>query len=265
MATFVSASDISEGWVRAVEELLAAGGRLHNLVVSIDNPLQEDLSVRSEVEALMVSAAVGSARVNSVETVANTIFPRSLYQGAGTAQRLFDLYELSLPVLRTCPKNKQGLYFERMVRWPEPDREGKYRNQLEIAISSLRNEMSRAAHNSRHALEIGTSLPGDFVIQDVRVEDPARDARKQYGFPCLSHISLTLENRTLHMAAFYRSHFFVERAYGNYLGLGRLLGFLCEESGAQLGELVCVSSGAQVECAKTKVRECLRGIREGES
>lgn len=265
MATFVSAPDISEGWVRAVEQLLAEGGRLHNLVVCIDNPLQEALSVRSEVEALMVSAAAGSARANSIETVANTVFPRSLYQGEGTAQRLFDLYELSLPVLRTCPKNKHGLYFERMVNWPEPDREGKHRNQLEIAIASIRNDISREAHNSRHALELAISFPGDFTVPDVRVEDPARDARKRLGFPCLSHISLTLENRTLHMAAIYRSHFFVERAYGNYVGLGRLLGFLCEETGAHIGELVCISSSAQIERAKTNVRRCVQSIRGGGS
>ncbi|MCE5190325.1 MAG: hypothetical protein LLG08_00860 [Actinomycetia bacterium] len=178
---------------------------------------------------------------------------------------MYDLYELSLPVLRTCPKNSWGLYFERMVRWPEPDRKGEYRNQLDTAISSIRSNIPREAHNSRHALEIGTSLPEDFVVSDVRVEDSARDAKKRLGFPCLSHISLTLENRTLHMAATYRSHFFVERAYGNYVGLGRLLGFLCEETGAHVGELVCISSSAQIERAKTEVRRCVQSVRGRES
>ena len=34
---------------------------------------------------------------------------------------------------------------------------------------------------------------------------------------------------------------------GNYLGLGRLLGFLAHESGSEVGELMCVSSHADPE------------------
>ena len=43
------------------------------------------------------------------------------------------------------------------------------------------------------------------------------------GFPCLSHVSLSLQKGVVHMTAIYRNHEFIKRGYGNYVGLGRVL------------------------------------------
>jgi hypothetical protein len=64
------------------------------------------------------------------------------------------------------------------------------------------------------------------------------------------------------MTALYRNHYFVSRAYGNYLGLGWLLKFISSATGREPGELLCVSSLAKLEpppegLSKRRVREML--------
>jgi hypothetical protein len=57
-------------------------------------------------------------------------------------------------------------------------------------------------------------------------------------------VSLSLQKGVVHMTALYRNHDFVKRAYGNYVGLGRMLRFVARQSGWPMGELMCVSSSA---------------------
>ena len=49
------------------------------------------------------------------------------------------------------------------------------------------------------------------------------------------------------MTALYRNHYFISRAYGNYLGLGWLLKFIADAAEKKAGELLCVSSLANLE------------------
>jgi thymidylate synthase len=66
--------------------------------------------------------------------------------------------------------------------------------------------------------------------------------------PCLSHLSFQLDRiGQVHALATYRSHYMTERAYGNYLGLGRLLGHISTQAGLQPGTLTVVAGYAQIE------------------
>jgi hypothetical protein len=49
------------------------------------------------------------------------------------------------------------------------------------------------------------------------------------------------------MTAMYRRHHYLARAYGNFLGLARLLNFLAHESGNEVGEMLVVGTHAEVE------------------
>jgi hypothetical protein len=49
------------------------------------------------------------------------------------------------------------------------------------------------------------------------------------------------------MAATYRHQYLVTKAYGNILGLSRLLGFLAKQTGFQVGELMINASFADAE------------------
>jgi len=65
------------------------------------------------------------------------------------------------------------------------------------------------------------------------------------AFPCLSFCSFQLAGDTLHMVAQYRYQYLIQRGYGNYLGLGQLLGYVCLTVGLKPGEI----DGRRGRCA----------------
>jgi hypothetical protein len=90
-------------------------------------------------------------------------------------------------------------------------------------------------------------MPADEIAAPVLVAGKDRNTR---GFPCLSHLSFSLLHGGVHLLAVYRSHDFISRGYGNYLGLGRVLHFVAQESGFPAGELTCVSASATAEITR---------------
>ena len=58
----------------------------------------------------------------------------------------------------------------------------------------------------------------------------------------------------MHALAQYRSQYLVHRAYGNYLGLGRLLDYVATAAGLRTGELTVVAGYIQMESPFTAVR-----------
>ena len=69
------------------------------------------------------------------------------------------------------------------------------------------------------------------------------------GFPCLSFCSFQLDGDMLHMVAQYRYQYLIERGYGNYLGLGQLLGYVCATVGLRPGQLTIITGVAAVDSA----------------
>ena len=60
-------------------------------------------------------------------------------------------------------------------------------------------------------------------------------------------MDLTLHDGRLHCLAVYRHQYFIEKAYGNMLGLSALLHFLCQQSGYEPGELVVHATMADAQ------------------
>jgi hypothetical protein len=213
-----------------------------------------------------------------VRTVANTIFPSALYLprlGEGAREHLYENHRFGQPVARMHHANRRGNYFDRLVAWPGAN--GPV-NQLERTILRLRQQ--RRGHgplSSAYEFGISTVEDGDGDTPDaaiggdgeLRIYQPGRDNSIR-GFPCLSHISLTLLQGQLHMTALYRSQGFLRRAYGNYLGLGGLLDFLCREVECAPGQLACVATYADLEISSgsgfgreaiaTLIRDCQRAL-----
>ncbi len=83
MSQHVNGSNIAEAWVNAFSALSAAKDHeIVNLTVTIENPGLELLNVRQRLDlAVAELKAAGRAGFDkSVHTVANTIFPMSLYR-----------------------------------------------------------------------------------------------------------------------------------------------------------------------------------------
>lgn len=247
MAVFVQGSDIGSSWVAAYEQLQRTGHAV-NLAVAIEEPLREDIGVRRAIEAELVSCREQTdlsafRRPQSMHTVANTIFPVGLYRPdrAGAAKRFFT-NALRVERQRAKAKNRRwGTYIGRLVAYPSPN--GSTTNQLATALDVLNRDLN---YKDRYELPVATpqDQPGDVNGGALLHGDSATDPFRAQGGPCLAHMSFTSIDGRLSMTALYRAHAYEPRAYGNFLGLARLLRFLATESGREVGDLLVVASHA---------------------
>lgn len=291
MSTTVPTADsLSEAWIRTVELVSAAGGRVVHVLSTVANPGLEQTEIRSVVEGILRPGRRSGVSIQSVDTVANTIFPAELYRDVGfswspdlsasdaqalddAAAEFFAAYEMMLPILLTAPGNERGTYFSRMCTWPGKAAGGT--NQLADRIKYLRAARVRrnTAHNASDIaiggeadLELRTGVSGPQP-DDIGLQVYAATDRRQRAFPCLVHIDLTLLEGRLSMLAVYRHQFLITKAYGNLLGLSRLLHFLVQQTGYAVGELAVQATLADDERAhyggRRGIERIIRDVRAG--
>ena len=274
LARPVHEPDVSNAWLQALAALNHNPQRsaLHT-VVTIDDPTAEDPQVRAEADRLL--AQFDMAPIN---TVANTIFPAGLAALSDSHEDLVHRYNEIYPLLRSrWHQNSQGTYFGRLISFGASGTEPGY-DQLGAIIRKLAAEHARG--NGKTALYEaafgGTSHTGDTggfdeaedlaeadrlpppVAAAATIYSPGHDKLPVGGFPCLSHCSFQLDREgRVHALAQYRSQYLVERGYGNYLGLGRLLDYVCQQTGLARGCLTVTAGYAQIEVNITKVRALL--------
>lgn len=242
----IEATTCVEAWLEACDYLLSCGDgrRAYNVVLEIAQPLalpQGDRAVVMLVHKFL--ATHGGLPINSV---VNTIFPAALYQrygASGLAERyLTEIY----PALRRHPDWHWGTYAQRLFQ--RIDDGGNDVKPLETLVAKLRSQLALKGPQ-RAVYELGTLDP----FLDIPIYDPAHDRNRPLGGPCLSHLSVKLtRDRQVMLTGFYRSHYYVQRALGNLLGLAHLQNFIAKETGLEIGPLVCHSSMAQVELQSTK-------------
>jgi len=261
MHTFtVSATNTSAAWVAACRALdVKANPRREGFhtVVRIADATAEDPALRAELER--VRAAAG---YQPIETVANTVFPARLAALCPDPAQLAERYQqIYSRLTKMDTGNRRGTYFGRIVAYPGQD--GPV-DQLEYLVKQLRQQAAGKGPMSA-AYEVGLAHPGDGdpePQEEASFAVPVHLAGKDHsvrGFPCLSHCSFQMDrDRTLHAVALYRSHYMLDRAYGNYLGLGRLLAYLAAAAGLRPGTLTVMAGHAQIEDHITKVRPLLQ-------
>jgi hypothetical protein len=253
MAELIKEQNLSRAWLRAVETLQHDGGKAVHLCVAIDNPGVEDAGIRK-----ILNTTLARENEQAVITVANTIFPSSLYLpeklGDKAAAHFYEHSALFSRVAGRHKDNRCGRYIDRMLKWDGC--KGSV-NQLEVMVQILKRELANPnTKSSRY--EMAFSTPEDHSVHggDLRIQQPDYD-RKITGFPCLSHISFTLKQGKLNLAAMYRNQHFFRKAYGNYVGLSRLMRFLCTEAGCELGELLCIATHADAELGVGKLKQLI--------
>lgn len=176
--------------------------------------------------------ALSETKNQLVNTVANTIFPQSLWRWSnGDRTKLFTTYADHFPRYQALAKrlNRRGLYFERLISW-NPD--AKHKNQLSWIIEQyIANPSIR-----RSALQ-------------ASLFDPARDhvPDAQLGFPCLQQISFIPGGAELVMNAVYAKQSLFKKGYGNYLGLCRLALFMAGEMKLTLDRVNCFIGVEELE------------------
>jgi hypothetical protein len=250
----VRGGTVSEAWLNAVQAVDATPERrLFHLITRISDPVTEEPRIRAAADTLLSNLDLAP-----VDTVANTIFPAQLAAISTGPGELAQRYRRMYPTLRRLHKsNRKGTYFGRIVAHPAADGE---RDQLADLIERLNTELgTRGPKSARYEVNIGG--PGDLAQtgEECAAEKPsdggtfhiyaAGKDTSPMGFPCLSFCSFQLDGDTLHMVAQYRYQYLIERGYGNYLGLGQLLGYVCATVGLRPGQLTIIAGVAAVDSA----------------
>ncbi len=244
MAQLITGNSLTDAWRGAVMALLeVAGHEIYDLMVEIAHPELEDAEGLTAVDRYLATSGL-----QSLDRVANTIFPAHLAARARDREAFYAGYERILPrIRRRDTRNRHGTYFSRIIRFPlQPDPARS--NQLERVITDLQMNPDR---RMRH-------------IYEIQVFAPGRDLRPE-GFPCLSSLSLHVEAGRLRLAATYRNQFYIERGLGNFIGLARLQRYIASEAGLPQGELSVHAFHAALDRPIREVRPLVERLeaREG--
>tara|TARA_Y100000780_G_scaffold232459_1_gene264200 strand:+ start:4921 stop:5685 length:765 start_codon:yes stop_codon:yes gene_type:complete len=234
----ISTDTREEAWLEAVKHLKDSTAHKveYNLILEVKKPgLTTD---RTKVIREAYDTFAKSHQLYPSHTVAETIFPASLYKKHGS-EGVYTIYpEEVYPKLKGIQANNRGTYAMRTVRGKSAV--GKDINPLKEVVSRLKKAASSSS---------GIRCAHEISLDDCESIPINQNDRSRYGFPCLSHLSfkLSYDRKELHLTAVYRSQFFIEKAMGNLLGLARLQSFMCREIGVVMGSLVCHATYAQLD------------------
>lgn len=237
----IESKDVSTAWISALKALVdrkpSKGRRTAtHFIVRIEDPTSETTSIRRLADELLVEQ-----KRQPIDTVRNTIFPAAWAQRYDEPSELAAYYREKLPILKRAKKNRLGLYFERIVAFPA-SATGETVDQLTTTVQKLRQELATDSPKSSR--------------YELNIYDTQLDRRKTMDFPCLSFLSFHYDG-SLHLSAQYRNQQIVERGYGNYLGLGQLLGYVAQAVGVRVGELLVVAGHAELDCGLRRAEALL--------
>jgi hypothetical protein len=228
----ISGVNISEVWRSVFQTLLSKPKHeISPLVVQVEIEDYEKIEVPEIKEVL--DSYLKNENEKSCRTVANTIFPESLWNKLYKREKLYKRYEYAWPKINKYGSNNKGTYFQRMIAYNSII-DAKTTNQLEHII-----ETWIKGNHLRSALQ-------------VSIFDPRTDHNhsRQKGFPCLQQLAFNPHGRNgkegLEVIAFYANQAIVEKAYGNYLGLIKLGNFMAHEMHLNFIKLTCISSVAKL-------------------
>jgi hypothetical protein len=230
--------NLSLAWAEAfLASRATSGHRLSPLTLSFTGlegeQITENASIRSALEAALLEA-----EMQKVQTVANTIFPQSLWRVAkGDRKVLYKTYVENLPeyVAMESSKNQRGLYFGRLIAF---DLDHKTGDRLPHIPTG------KVADGNQIEFIIDHCKPGTRISMfQASIFDPGRDQTPaaQLGFPCLQHVTFvpSFGDKTLSVNAFYATQQLFVKGYGNYLGLARLGHFVASQTKLNLARVSC--------------------------
>lgn len=233
----ITEASISRAWLRAIRLADSSSRKeIPNLIVNIEGLAQtrnlEEARVRSALDE-----ALEANRNFPVSTVANTIFPASLWRRNLPRSALFERYLRLWPRISAFRQNRRGTYFQRLISYPHVC-ESPF-NQLDFVISAYRSGTRR-----RSALQCGILAPNLDL-----------NATPFQGFPCMQQVAFIPEGSNgLRISALYPMHYLWARAYGNYLGLINLGRFMAKEMGLELTALTSIALVAKLDEPKLAAR-----------
>ena len=178
-----------------------------------------------------------------VLTTRNTLFPASWAARYPEPEKLAYYYRARYARLRNHDSgNRFGTYFGRLVAYPRESKHDDTADQLTKLVAKLRQELKGVAPKSSR--------------YEVNVFSERYDTNPM-SFPCLAHLSFHLHGGQVHQQAVYRNECLVGRAYGNYLGLAQLQGYIAAACGADVGELLVTVGHVELDGRRGAVKAML--------
>ena len=227
----ISSSSVSDSWAEAVELANKQKNKeISNLILNVNKLNTSDQDEDATFRAGLDAALELNGNFTTV-TVANTIFPSSLWDPSRERSVLYERYLNLWPRISAKPQNRRGTYFERLISYP---RSGDVSfNQLDHVI-----EAYKAGIRRRSTFQCAIIVP----YLDL-------NATPYQGFPCMQQVAFFPGPRsTLRICALYPMQYLWARAYGNYLGLIALGRFMAHEMDLSLSDMTCISLIAKLEC-----------------
>jgi len=221
----VAGANLSEAWARAFLRVAETPKReLAPLIVTITTPF--GVQERPDIRAV-VDEALAEAGESSVDTVAGTIFPKSLWNRTQPRAALYDRYVRIWPRIKKVPQNRRGTYFQRFTSFGDQGL-----NQLEEVLRTWEEARTAGRGHRRSALQLAVLDPTVDLVHLPRL-----------GFPCLHQVSIVPgADGCLTLAGYYATQTMFEKAYGNYLGLAQLGAFVSHELQMPLASITCIAS-----------------------
>lgn len=246
----IEGETIPEVWLKAVRFLSKEQGReFFDLVLHVKNPTVANVADKSTIQR--VESFLRMHKGMPVSTVAETIFPMSYYKRGGK-DAVYNDYVRDILEIRDGRDNEHngwGLYALRMINFNLPN--GETFNQLEKVIEKVGFKVKY-----QNCFEVNASeelrrnyFEDETAAADLSIFDPSTDSGRYYGGPCLSHVSFKRDKRaeSMRLNATYRSHFYIQRALGNLIGLSNLLLFISKETGQNIGPLTINATYAKLD------------------
>lgn len=246
--------NLSLAWAAAFQAVDAIPGKeVNSLSVSFTG-LSPDIEEVREIRDLLDNA-LDLQGMQSIHTVANTIFPSSLWRLArGDREVFYREYLENLPhYTKMSPyKNRGGTYFSRLISFDVDPIQGAIDLNGSHSINQIEFLIQHCLPRKRRS------------YLQAAVFDPHRDHSEaaQLGFPCLQHVSVIPDFKagSIDLNAFYATQQLFDKAYGNFLGLARLGKFIAEESNLELHRVTCFVGLEKIDRGPTGSRG--RAFRE---
>ncbi|WP_426668744.1 thymidylate synthase [Mucilaginibacter sp. McL0603] len=239
MAQIFTLNTCFDAW-HAVSNMLLINNSGDNLLIEILDPCNyielDDWIARYSPNL------VTNQNKDQINNIINTIFP---YKLASRVEDREDLYNRYISIYRRSRRmhnQKWGTYFERLIEFPNSNRLGTTQNQLENAITALNGNS-----NSKHYIT--------FHLTAANIESNIRPI----GAPCWQFGEISKNNNSLDLIAVYRNHDYFHKAFGNYIGLSKLLQYICEQTDYEPGKLVIHSTHAYYNSTTSKFRRLING------
>jgi len=206
MVNSIKGVNVSETWLNAISFIIEKGRRQGGLSREILNLV--------------------SVTQNPMETCKEVDDLFRKYIGSKWIGKGSDcIFPITSNPARIMPQHWTRNYWGRLRRYREKI------DQLSFIIHRLENKP--------HSKQLScVTFDPEIDIQPNRPFNPT--------MPCLIALDIKFRNGKLNLFAMFRSHDFGRKAYGNYIGLGKLLNMLAHETGYDVGEVVCYSVSAHI-------------------